>query len=873
MSGALLNTSGSETGRQILAHDWAATPLGPLEDWSPELRATLELMLACPTAMFLAWGPDLRCFFNDAYRPVLGYRLPEALGRPFSEVWSTIWDDIGPLVEATLKGETRVMTDMPLDLARHGEPEMSWWTFTYSPAFEGDRINGLFCVTRETTDRVVAETARKAADARLEMALSAGGGVGLWDWDVVEDRVTADARFGAMYGVDPLEAAQGAPIEIFFKGIHPDDLSRVKTEIAQVMKDGGVFRSEYRLIDADGQVRWVIAQGQCVYDNAGKCIRLPGVSYDISDRVAAEESLKLAKAERDFVIELTARQRLHVDPEAIIRFSAEAMGRRLHVDRVGFYRVLGTNRLLHGGNWTNGRLPPLIGEHPSSTFGRHAEQIRSQGRVLVFSDSRHDEGGDLLAYTEAGVLSGLCIPLMNEGMWQAGIYMHQAEVRYWTPAEISLAKEVAQMTWLAVERAEALLRLSQRVDRQEAALVEAAKEVETQALNRKRAEEQLRQLQKMEAVGQLTGGIAHDFNNMLAIIMGGLNLAKAKLARGDTDILKFLDGALDGATSAASLTQRLLAFSRQQPLSPQSLDANRLVASLSDMLGRTLGEPVRLETVLSAGLWRANADPAELENAIVNLAVNARDAMPEGGRLTIETGNSYIDETYAREVDVKPGQYVMIAVSDTGTGMPPEVIARAFDPFFTTKGVGKGTGLGLSQVFGFVRQSGGHVRLYSEVGHGSTFKIYLPRFWGEETPERLLSATPIRGGRREETVLVVEDEARVRNFTVDTLRELGYTVVAAANGPEALSLLKAGLGSGQAVSLLFTDVVMPEMTGRQLADKAQIMVPGLKVLYTTGYTRNAVVHNGVLDPGTHFLPKPFSIEQVAQKIRGVLDGE
>ncbi|WP_242122402.1 ATP-binding protein, partial [Sphingomonas lacusdianchii] len=240
------------------------------------------------------------------------------------------------------------------------------------------------------------------------------------------------------------------------------------------------------------------------------------------------------------------------------------------------------------------------------------------------------------------------------------------------------------------------------------------------------------QLQKMEAVGQLTGGIAHDFNNMLAVVIGGLNLAQRRLDRGDTDIRRFMDGAMEGATRAAALTQRLLAFSRQQPLAPESIDANRLINGLADLLTRTLGEPVRLETVLTPGLWKTLADPVQLENVVVNLAVNARDAMPEGGRLTIETGNAAVDDDYAADADIPPGQYVMLAVTDTGTGMSPEVLAKAFDPFFTTKGVGKGTGLGLSQVFGFVRQSGGHIKIYSEVGHGSTIKVYLPRAYGDD---------------------------------------------------------------------------------------------------------------------------------------------
>ena len=385
---------------------------------------------------------------------------------------------------------------------------------------------------------------------------------------------------------------------------------------------------------------------------------------------------------------------------------------------------------------------------------------------------------------------------------------------------------------------------------------------------RSKVEEQLRQVQKMEAVGQLTGGIAHDFNNMLAVILGGLNLLQRKLARGETDVERFIEGAIDAAQRAATLTQRLLAFSRQQPLSPEPLIINKLVAGMSELLDRTLGEHVKVETVLAAGLWQVKADPAQLENAILNLAVNARDAMPGGGRLTIETLNAFVDDAYAQEYAIEAGQYVLIAVADTGAGMAPEVIAKAFDPFFTTKGAGKGTGLGLSQVYGFVRQSGGHVKIYSELGVGTSVKIYLPRLYGEAAAtEQAKRLATVHRGLRSEIILVVEDEERVRALSVEALRELGYGVVEASGPSQALRMLD----EGQQVTLLFTDVVMPDMSGRQLADRARGKRPNLKVLYTTGYTRNAIVHNGMLDPGTNLLTKPFSIEELAGKIRKILD--
>ena len=392
----------------------------------------------------------------------------------------------------------------------------------------------------------------------------------------------------------------------------------------------------------------------------------------------------------------------------------------------------------------------------------------------------------------------------------------------------------------------------------------------TESESREQAESQVRQLQKMESLGQLTGGIAHDFNNMLAIVLGGIDLAKKRL-RADPDRAEtLLDNAREGAMRAATLTSRLLAFSRNQPLAPMPLDINTLVGGMCDMLNRTLGDQVQVECVYAAGLWRCYADPSEVENAILNLAVNARDAMPGGGKLTVETANAHVDDAYARSrPDVTVGQYALVCVTDTGSGMAQDVVERAFEPFFTTKPVGKGTGLGLSQVFGFAKQSGGHVAIYSEVGQGTTVKLYLPRFAGADPAQ--LSTTPndtLPEGSSGEVILVVEDEARLRHFAVDALRELGYTAISAATPAEAL----VALGEQPKITLLFTDIVMPEMSGRQLADAALEMRPGLPILFTTGYTRNAVVHNGMVDIGVAFLPKPYGMGDLARKIRDVLDG-
>jgi len=404
------------------------------------------------------------------------------------------------------------------------------------------------------------------------------------------------------------------------------------------------------------------------------------------------------------------------------------------------------------------------------------------------------------------------------------------------------------------------------IDSSNAQLATANRTLLEQISQREQVEGQLRQAQKMEAIGQLTGGIAHDFNNMLGVVVGALDLMRRRLKVDEFGLGGLIDAAMKATERSAALTQRLLAFARQQPLAPEPLDANRMIAEMSGLLRSTLGEQIEIETVLAAGLWKTTVDPHQLESAIINISINARDAMPEGGKLTIETGNVYLDEAYCNEnAEVAPGQFVLIAVSDQGVGMRPDVSARAFDPFFTTKPPGKGTGLGLSQVYGFVKQSRGHIKIYSELGTGTTVKIYLPRLYGQaEEPKRVVPQ--FTNGTANEAVLVVEDDPLMRRLSSDSLRELGYTVFESESAAGALAVL----GDTPGITLLFTDVVMPEMNGKKLAEAALRIKPGLKVLFTTGYTPNAVVHGGVLDADVNFITKPFTLQQLANKVRAVL---
>lgn len=404
----------------------------------------------------------------------------------------------------------------------------------------------------------------------------------------------------------------------------------------------------------------------------------------------------------------------------------------------------------------------------------------------------------------------------------------------------------------------------QRTLRAHAALQEANASLIEAAATRDMLEDRLRQSQKMEALGQLTGGLAHDFNNMLAIIIGNLSLLKRRLERGEHAVERYAEQALKGADRAATLTHRLLAFARKQPLAPEAIACNRLIAAMSDLLRRSLGESIRIETVAAPDLWTTQADANQLENAILNLAVNARDAMPKGGRLIIETDNVHLDEAYAAQnPGVPAGQYVLVALTDSGSGMPPDVAAKAFDPFFTTKPVGQGTGLGLSQVYGFVRQSGGHVAIYSEPERGTTVRLYLPRHFGDAAEMERVTPTMLPEGSAREVILVVEDEDGVRDLAVEALRDLRYTVIHAEGAKDALQMLD----THPEIALLFTDVVMPEVNGRELAEAVHQRRPDLPVLFTTGYTRNAIVHNGLVDADVQLLAKPYTLEQLALKVR------
>ncbi|ADV15171.1 GAF domain-containing protein [Mesorhizobium ciceri] len=709
-------------------------------------------------------------------------------------------------------------------------------------------------------ERVRSEQAARASEERLRLATDAAA-IGTWDYDPITRVLRWDDRCKALFGLPP--EAEVTYESAFLAGLHPEDRERADEAVRRALAPGESSRYdiEYRTIGLrDGKERWIAATGESLF-RSGRAVRFIGTVMDITARKRVENQLQMMNA-------TAAAVAAELDVERIVQIVTDA-GVALSGAQFGafFYNVLddtGDSYVLYAlsgaprSAFENFPMPRNTAVF-EPTF-RGTGVVRSDD---ILMDVRYGKNSPRKGMPEGHlpVRSYLAVPVISRsGEVLGGLFFGHSGCGVFAAEHETALLGLAGHAATAIDNS----RLFKALQTLNATLEQRVAE---EVAERVRAEEHLRQAQKMEAVGQLTGGIAHDFNNMLAVIIGGLNLVQRKLRNGDTNVNHFVTGAIDGAQRAAELTKRLLAFSRQQPLAPTRLNPNRLVSGMSELLSRTLGETIAIETVLAAGLWHVEADAGQLESALLNLCVNARDAMPGGGKLTIETSNAHIDDRYARENAISSGQYVMIAVTDSGTGMTADVLARAFDPFFTTKGVGKGTGLGLSQVYGFVRQSGGSVKIYSELGVGTTLKIYLPRSHGgiPDSPAAALAGE--HPGHSDEVIMIVEDEDRVRLMAAEALRELGYSVLEMSGPRDAL----AAVESGHVPSLLFTDVVMPEMSGRELVDKVRTSHPSLKVLYTTGYTRNAIVHNGTLDFGTELLTKPYTIDELAEKVRKVLD--
>jgi signal transduction histidine kinase/GAF domain-containing protein/CheY-like chemotaxis protein len=990
-------SGGGQMGALIRAYDWSRTPLGAPQDWPQPLRTALRILLTTNHPIFLFWGSQLTCFYNDGYRQSLGpEKHPAMLGGCGREWWDEIWHIIGPQVELVMAGQGATWNeDHLVPITRHGRREDVYWTYSYGPIDDETALNsvgGVLVIVTETTRKVLTERRlafQLALSDRLRK-LHDSAAIALASAEMLGRQLgAARAGYGEIddvrgIGVVERDWTTGGCVSL--AGRHRlDDFGpplmeelrngrtvRLVDALNDPLTAGEVYASTYERIGARAGITvplikndrfvavfylhsvepryWTDYEASLVLETAER-------TWDAIERARAETTLRESEARwRGLFEQAPSFMAMLNGPEHVFVYA-----------NAGYRTLVGQRGIV--GKSVRNALPELAGQgylklldHVYASGEAHIG--RASAVMLMGAGGVNEEHFLDFVYqpiTDAtGVITGIFVEghdvthrvrgevalrRSDEELRALNATLEQrvagalAERKLWADifenSETLIAALDLQFRYLAVNKAYAdefehnygvrvhagdslVGLLESRPDQLAASkarwgralagaeftLVEDlggpdrrkpyelrytllrardgsvigalqfAHDVSERVRDQARlaeAEESLRQSQKMEAVGQLTGGIAHDFNNLLTGIIGSLDMMQRRSAQGrPVDVQGYASAAMTAANRAAALTHRLLAFSRRQSLDPKPVNANRLVTGMEDMLRRTIGEAIQLEIVTAGGLWLTRCDPNQLENAVLNLAINARDAMPEGGKLIIETTNAHLDAAYAaRSREIIPGQYVCICVTDTGTGMSPEVVAKAFDPFFTTKPIGQGTGLGLSMIYGFARQSEGYAKIYSETGKGTTMKLYLPRFYGEGE-----SAGDLNGELNEdhragdgEVVLVVEDELVVRNLVVDVLTELDYRALEAIDGPSGLRILQ----SDARIDLLVTDVGLPGLNGRQLADAARVQRPDLKVLFITGYAHNAAVGNGSLEPGMQMITKPFAIETLASRIRQMIE--
>lgn len=848
--------------------------------------------------------------WNRGAATILGWSEDEMIGQPMDLFFTEEDRATGkPAAKRREALETGRAHDARWHVRRSGARFWGLSEMTPLRNAAGESI-GFVKLIRDRTDEHRAQEALRLSEDRLRRAQAAGG-VGLFSVDIVDNIVSGTGEFFRIFGLDPCDSIPAAA----FERLVVDDDREIVSNAAGRRAGQSPLDVEYRVRRADtGEERVIARKAEYEYDADGTPVRLVGVVQDITDRRRIQSALRKSEAQFSTLAQnmpaqvWTARADGMLDwlNERVYVYSGaepgslegqgwaaivhpddleEADRRWSHSVATGdTYEIEFRLRNGSGGyRWHLGRAMPLfdaegaisawIGTNTDIDAQKQAEAAYAQERNRLWTISQ-----DLMLVCDFdGVITAVNPSAERMLGWSEDEMMGRPLADFVHPDDMdNTSREVASLnsgtTTFAFEnryrtRAGDYRLLAWTAVPDHSRIHAIGRDITEQ----RAVEEALRQSQKMEAVGQLTGGIAHDFNNLLQGISGSLEIMQNRLAQGRTaDLPRWLAGAKTSAERAASLTHRLLAFSRRQPLDPRPVRANPLVASMEDMLRRTLGERVELELVLAGGLWLTRCDPNQLESAILNLAINARDAMPDGGTLTIETCNAHLDTLYAaHERDVKPGQYVCICVTDTGTGMSKETMARAFEPFFTTKPIGQGTGLGLSMIYGFTRQSEGYVRIYSEEGKGTTLKLYLPRFRGDDDTAEVapgLQAAP--GSDSSEVVLVIEDEPVVRGLIVEVLTALGYRALEAADGPTGLEILQ----SRRRIDLLVTDIGLPGINGRQVADGARLSRPDLKVLFMTGYAENAALASGFLEPGMAMITKPFAMDMLATRIREIIEG-
>lgn len=893
-----------EMAHMMRQHDWAGTSLGLPHTWPGALKVAVRLLLTSKFEMWLGWGPDIAFFYNDAYRPTLGNKHPNALAVPTKVLWAEIWDDIKERLETVYDtGQATWDRALLLLLERNGYPEETYHTFSYSPLIgDGGRIEGVFCAVTEETERVIGE--RRMATMRT---LASGLATADTEHEVLKVSREAigenlqDLPFSALYTFDdegnarrqwvcgapydytllPEEIRRGADLWNIETAWSEQDVALIDLSTATDVPSGPWPRSptQAAAVPLTGQggdrPKGILISGlnphRAVTEDYLDFLKL--IAGQITSRLASAEAFEterrraaaLAEAAelRERAADALEQLNRKLSSEVELRTAERDRMRALFQQAPSFmcilsgpdhvfelandaYLQLVGNRQIVGLN-VRDALPEVTGQG----FFELLDEVFQSGEPYIGRNlpvSLQREGEDRL---DERFINVIYQPIFDANGAVTGIFVDGFDVTHQKRAEDQL--QSLNHT------------LEQRVEQRTHELRSALLDLEKETVERETAQVALRQAQKMEALGNLTGGVAHDFNNLLQVVSGNLQLLANDIS-GNLRAEQRLENALAGVARGAKLASQLLAFGRRQPLEPKVVNVRKLIQNMDDMLRRALGEEIELETIVSGGLWNTLIDPGQLENAILNLAINARDAMEGRGRLTIETANSILDDDYARlHEDVRPGQYVLVAVTDTGAGISPDIIEHILEPFFSTKTEGKGSGLGLSMVYGFLKQSGGHLKIYSEVGHGTTMKLYMPRTMQTEDNLADANAIPAKGGT--ETVLVVEDDDAVREISVALLTDLGYRVLKAHDAQSAFAIVNSGIP----IDLLFTDVVMPgPMRSTELARRAKAPLPDMAVLYTSGYTENSIVHGGRLDVGVELLSKPYTREALARKVRHVL---
>jgi signal transduction histidine kinase/CheY-like chemotaxis protein len=916
---------GGEIGALMRAHDWATSPLGPPAAWPQSLRSVVGLLIGSKFPMFVAWGRELGFLYNDSYAEILGAKHPAALGARFYDIWSEIWPDISPLIDAAMAGEATFRDDLPLVMNRRGFDEQTWFTFSYSPVRdESGRVAGMFCAVQETTDRVLAARQQAEETERQRRMFEQAPGfictlrgpehvfdfvndtykrlfgdrgfigkpvrrafpelAGQGFYDLLDKVYTTGVRHVAHAAPMRLRATPEAPEEERFLDFIYAPLTDAAGRVVGIFCEGQDVTEAHRAQEAlrelnetlERRVAEALAERKVLADiveGTDAFVQVADLDFRwlAINKAAADEFARIFGVRPRVgasMLDLLADQPEH-------RSAVQAVWSRAlageEFTEVAEFGDPGRDRRFYEMKYNSLRSPDgaLIGAY--QFVHDVTDRLRDEAWLRTIFETSHQLQG-LLALdgtlleanaTSLAAIAAKAGDVIGKSFWDTPWFTGTAgmpeKVKQVLADVATNGRAYREEITVDLPTGRRSFDFSMRPMRDDRGEIVAVVPEAVETTDRRNAEEALRQAQKMEAVGQLTGGVAHDFNNLLTGVLGNLELLEARLDDSDDRARRLVQAAARSAQRGAKLTEQLLAFARKQHLAPEATDLNAAVRGMTEMLRRTLGGgAVGVENALAGDLWPALVDATQIEVALLNLAINARDAMPLGGTIRITTRNVAAGDERYRPPDLAPGDYVAIAVTDTGEGMAPEVLAKAFDPFFTTKEVGKGTGLGLSQVYGLARQSGGTARIRSKPGEGTTVEIYLPR--AATLSERGgLDAEPAKEQGRRGTVLVVDDQDEIREVAVAQLEALGHRAVVAADGRLALDLLLVG---SSPIDILLVDYAMPGMSGVEVVRAARKARPDAPIVLMTGYA-DARALGEPLPPGVVLLKKPFRMQELA----------